>query len=167
MNRTTKTFSVSLAMAIADALHRAAAKDGLSAGLKIAEIIESHFLDPQNDELPEEDRADLMLLRELRDDAIEKMLEIRNEQGFSRDITLKTFQACQSDGHWLDRYEKYIGGNALLPRNPRKTNANQTIGSRIKTKLGAEDLTDASGKIQRGRAPVGSIIQTYQLLILK
>ncbi|MBS0479242.1 MAG: hypothetical protein JSR79_08080 [Proteobacteria bacterium] len=65
---------------------------------------------------------------------------------------------------WLRDYETYIQGNPMMPGNPRKTNANQTIGSRIKSKLKAEDVKDDSGKILRGRAPIGTIIQTYQLL---
>ncbi|WP_242154075.1 hypothetical protein [Sphingomonas sp. BAUL-RG-20F-R05-02] len=94
------------------------------------------------------------------------MIAIQDSQGFSSDITLKTFEACQNDQEWLHRYESYIRGHAVALGNPRKTNANQTIGSRIKSKLGATDLTDASGKIQRGRAPAGAVIQTYQLLSL-
>lgn len=164
MTRTTKTFSVSLPLPIAEALERSAISDGLSSGLKIAEIVETHFLASDNDELAADAKSDLLRLRRLRDEAIEKMLEIHNREGFSADVTLKTFQACQADSEWLASYEKYIRGNALVPGNPRKTNANQTIGSRIKSKLRADDLVDASGKAQRGRAPVGSIIQTYQLL---
>ena len=166
MNRNSKTYSVSLAMVIADAIERTAANEGLSAGLKIAEIVESHFLNPKNHELPVDAKADLLLLRQLRDEAIGKMGEIEKRDGFTADITLKAFQACQNDPAWLKAYEKYLRGNALVPGNPRKTNANQTIGSRIKSKLRASDLTDGNGKAQRGRAPVGSIIQTYQLLRL-
>jgi hypothetical protein len=166
MNRTTKIYSVSLNLELAQAVERAASKDGLSAGLKIAEIVESHFLHPDNRELAEDTKADLLLLRWLRDKAIDKMIAIRDAQGFSSDITLKTFQACQNDQEWLHRYETYIRGHAVVPGNPRKTNANQTIGSRIKSKLGASDLSDASGKPLRGRAPGGTVIQTYQLLKL-
>jgi len=166
MTRTTKAFSVSLNLETAEALERAAASSGLSAGLKIAEIVESYFLDPENPEMAEDVKADLRLLRHLRDEAIKKMTAIKNKQGFSADITLKTFTACQGDAEWLQRYETYVRRNALATGNPRKTNANQTIGSRIKSKLGADDLIDTSGKVQRGRAPVGHIIQTYQLLRL-
>lgn len=166
MNRTTKTYSVSLNLEIGQAVERVASKEGLSAGLKIAEIVESYFLHPDNRELAEDAKADLRLLRLLRDEAIDKMITIRDGQGFTSDITLKTFQACQDDQEWLHRYESYIRGHAVVPGNPRKTNANQTIGSRIKSKLGASDLCDASGKPQRGRAPGGTVIQTYQLLKL-
>jgi predicted DNA-binding protein len=166
MSRTTKTFSVSLSLVLADALERAARNNGLSPSLKITEIVETHFLDSGASDLAEEAKADLRLLRLLRDEAIDKLVAICEEEGFSEDITLKTFQVCQNDASWLSNYEKYIRGGALDSGNPRKTNANQTIGSRIKSKLGADDLTDSTGKIQRGRAPAGSVIQTYQLLRL-
>jgi hypothetical protein len=167
MNRTSKTFSLSLQLPIAMALERTASREGLSPGLKIADIVELYFLSKDNEDLDSEAKADLLLLRQLRDEAIEKMLEIQESDGFSADITLKTFRACQNDGRWLQLYERYVRGNAIVPGNPRKTNANQTIGSRIKSKLAANDLVDDSGKVQRGRAPAGSIIQTFQLLQLK
>lgn len=164
MNRTSKTFSVSLPIELADAVDRAANHNRLSSGLMIAEIIQEHFLRPDVSGLPDDAKEDLRLLQGLRNDAIDEMNKIREPNCFPEDITLKTFQACQNDLDWLKRYEKYIRGNALVPGNPRKTNANQTIGSRIKSNLGAEDVVDATGKVQRGRAPAGSIIQTYQLL---
>lgn len=166
MNRTTKTFSVSLNLSIADAVDDVAKREGLSPGLTIADIVERHFLSPGIDGLADDAKQDLALLRQLRDEAIVKMLELQDREGFSADITLKTFKACQQDDGWLRNYEKYIRGNAVVPGNSRKTNANQTIGSRIKSKLGANDLLDENGKAQRGRAPAGSIIQTYQLLKL-
>ena len=165
MMRTTKTFSVSLTLAVADAMERIAEKAGISVGLKIAEIVETHVINA-SDALDADVRADLKLLRDLREEAVSKMEHIRISQGFSADITLKTFQACQNDRNWLRDYETYIRGDAVSAGNPRKTNANQTIGSRIKSRLRAEDLTDMTGKAQRGRAPIGSIIQTYQLLRL-
>ena len=166
MIRTSKTFSVSLSLPLAEAVDRTASRDKMSAGLRIADIVEKYFLHFEASELPEKVKTELSLLRGLRDEAIGKLNEIMNCEGFSETITLKTFQACQKDADWLERYEQYIRGYAIAAGNPRKTNANQTIGSRIKSELGARDLVDASGKLLRGRAPAGSIIQTYQLLQL-
>jgi hypothetical protein len=162
MNRTSKSYSVSLALPVADALEQEATAAGLSLGLKIADIVEKFVENSRF--LPADAKADLKRLRWLRDTAIEKMEMIRERDGFSADITLRTFDACKADPHWIEEYERYVRGDPLIAGNPRKTNANQTIGSRIKSKLRARDLIDGSGKAQRGRAPTGAIIQTYQLL---
>lgn len=164
MDRTSKSFSTTLALGVAYGLESAARDANLTPGLMITDIVERYFLNEGSKYLEASAASDLKLLRDLRDQAISKMRSIETEDEIPADITLLTFQACQNDPEWLKVYEAYIQGPAAAHGNSRKTNANQTIGSRIKSALGAVDVTDASGKVQRGRAPVGSIIQTYQLL---
>ena len=164
MSRTTKTYSVSFPFPVAEALARVSSDNGTSPGLYIAELVEKALIENEHSGLSEEVRTELELLHWLRDEAMLKKDAIVERDGHIPDITLKTFQACYADANWRDRYEKYIGGDAVTTRNSRKTNANQTIGSRIKSSLGAEDVLNDAGKPERGKAPNGSIIQTYQIL---
>ena len=159
--RTTKPYSFSIPLAAAEALDADAKRGGNSVGEHISSIV-MNYLEAQN-LLPEAIVEERALLRELRDEAIEKMWELDRQGKRDSAITLQTFQACAADPDWMQKYEIYIQGNAYKSGNPRKANANQTIGSRIKSELGAEDVLDDKGKPSRGRA-LGEIIQTYQLL---
>lgn len=163
MPRLTQSFSFSLTHAAAAALEHDAVDSKNPIGEHIGGIVIEYLV--ANNLLSSTEAEDLRLLRSLREDAIEKMDEIVRNKGFDADITLQTFVACAEDDEWLKRYEKYIGGNPYKPGNPKKANANQTIGSRIKFVLGADDVTDENGKPMRGIAK-SQIIQTYQLLKL-
>ena len=157
--RTTKTFSFSLPIPVADVLEADANARDRTPGQHITDIVLGYL----KGMLPEAMRRELALLHELRDDAIEKLHGIRATEGLSKDITLRVFQACRADREWMAKYEEYIQGNPYQTGNPRKTNANQTIGSRIKSVLGASDMVDETGKPLRSRA-LKEVIQTYQLL---
>lgn len=159
--RTSQSLSLSLPIALVSILQHDATKAKRSVGEHIAAIVTDYLREAGL--LPEEVQKDLDLLHHLRDQAIEKMESILAADGFSEDITLRVFQACKNDPAWLRSYEEYVQANPFQTGNPRKTNANQTIGNRIKSELGAHDLLDSNGKPARGRA-LGELIQTYQLL---
>ena len=162
MSRTAKTFAYSLNPEFASALVEAATAKGVTASALTAEVVENFLL--EGGFVEPAAAADLLLLRALRDDAIDKLHHLVSTEGFSADITRRTFQACQDDAAWLANYRTYVRDDPYRTGNPRKTNANQTIGSRIKSELQAVDVIDEFGKPARGRAPVGMIIQTYQML---
>ncbi|MBS0479212.1 MAG: hypothetical protein JSR79_07930, partial [Proteobacteria bacterium] len=105
MSKTAKAYSVSLNSAIASALERTAFDEGLSPGLMIAEIVEKYFVDSNHSHLAADAKAELLLLRKLRDQAINKMASLKNGDDCAADITLQTFQACQNDPMWLREYE--------------------------------------------------------------
>lgn len=160
--RTTKSYTFSVPLAVADGLENDPKREGASHSEHITSIVMNYL--EKAGLLPEPIMRERKLLRELRDEAIEKMWDIEREGGLDSAITLKTFHACALDDAWLAKYKEYIQDDqAYRTGNPRKTNANQTIGSRIKSVLGADDLLDENGRPLRARA-LKEIIQTYQLL---
>jgi hypothetical protein len=159
--RLTRTISFSVPEAVAASLSGVAKEAGLSPGALAAEIV-TDWLEQQA-LLPEELMKDRQMKRDLTDQAIAYMWDEMAANGFSSDITLKTFEACMRDPDWMKAYAVYINDDALASGNPRKAEINRTIGRLIKAALGADNASDSASSDDRGY-PLNMIIRSFQYL---
>ena len=137
-------FSLSLPGSVYQALAQEAAQECRETQDFMRWLLIEHAL--QSGFVSEGEKEMLELYRNLSNRAADVARDLESREGFSPDITLRTFKACSQDPDWFAGYKRYVGGDAFASGNTRKASLNQNIGYRIKQAVGAELDLGPNGK---------------------
>jgi hypothetical protein len=153
--------AVKLSLRLDSPIHAALQKEGQSKGREIGEhiqrILTEHAIHQKL--LDEATGLEYEMMWSLVHRAVETARRIWRDNGFTPDITLKTFQKCMEDKLWAADYESYVKDNPYKHGNPRKSPINKEIGLRIRKGIGGR-VKLSNGKPVK--TPVaGEIIQSY------
>ena len=119
------------------------------------------YIDQELVEFLAAERSELCRLL-LVEQVVEAARMLCRSGNFSPSLTLDAIRECKKKPGWLAGYARIVGDDIYATRNPLKRQINLDFGRRVKTGVGAKDLTDKNGKLIRAKA-TNEIIQSYQL----
>jgi hypothetical protein len=129
------------------AIHGALSRRASDKGQELADYISDQLANFVIKDLDRDERERMMAELEVKSKVIDFAKEETKNKGFDPDIILKAFQHIRTNNSLQASYKRAIGNRPVADRgNHTKARINRTIGSTIKSALGAatQKKTDGS-----------------------